>query len=266
MKKIVALLLLVLMLFATACGSTSSSDEKKPLPTKDEEVQLHYRDIMVPYDEVEKAERIVLLQTALWYTGRDGIYTEAEVAAPESMNYDGQSVLAFRMSNATKFLFHAPAGDVTLYDNSGKTVTLSASEFESLRVISAQNIDGALSYLENFQNSNCIILASKDGNCVMSDFSYAVTAEGEGVLSISAKQEIGTANILKNMGWGEECACNLVASDKFYVPDPIVDGQRGSIVAPISGTTINGKILDASIAQGRINDLLYIEKIVEANK
>lgn len=264
MKKIVALLLAACLLFATACGSTQSGDEKKPLPTEDEEVQLHYRDIMVPYDDVEKAERIVLLQTALWYTGRDGIYTEAEIAAPEAMDYDGQSVLAFRMSNVTKFLFHTPEGEVTLYDNGGTAVTLSAAEFEALRVISAQNIDGAISYLENFQSSNSIILATEDGSCIMSDFSYAVTAEGEGILSVSAKQEIGTADVLTNVGWGAECACNLVASDKFYVPDPVIDGQRGAVVAPLSGTTINGKILDESIAQGRINDLLYIEKIVEA--
>lgn len=263
MKKIVALLLIALMLFATACGP-ARSDEKKPLPTKDQEVKLHYRDIMVPYDEVEKAERIVLLQTALWYTGRDGIYTEAEVAAPEAMNYDGQSVMAFRMSNVTKFLLNEPTGEVTLYNSNGETVALAAAEFEALRVISAQELDGAANYLDSFQGGNCIILAKDDGNCVMKGFSYAVTAEGEGVLSISAKQELSTADVLTNMGWGAECACNLVASDKFYVPDPIVDGERGAVVAPLSGTTINGKILDASIAQGRINDLLYIEKIVEA--
>ena len=269
MKKkliaIVAALLSLGMLF-TACGADddpAADGEKKALPTQEvapAEEEVHYRDIMVPYDQVTKSDRIILLQTALCFNGREGIYTEAEVAPAEDFSFNGAAVKAFRMENATKFLNNKLAGDVQVYDMNGTATTMSAADFNALRVLS---VDASEAYLENFQGSVRVDLVSENGATVIKDFKYAVTAEGEGVLSVAPKAEIAIADLLQWMGWDESADYNLVATDKFYVPDTVIDGLRGSIVSPLSGTTINGKIQDTSVAQGRINDLIYVEKIVK---
>jgi hypothetical protein len=64
------------------------------------------------------------------------------------------------------------------------------------------------------------------------------------------------------VGWETGASYRFVATDKFHIPvspEALVTGEiRGGLTG-----VINGSFPDLSIANGKLNDLLFIEPVVD---
>ena len=102
MKKLllaIFILMLSLCLFA-ACGQSEEAGEEAAGEEAAEEtaepvvgVDVMYKDIMVPYDELAPADHIVVLQNAVNFN-REGFYTEETKPVTANISYQGAEVAA----------------------------------------------------------------------------------------------------------------------------------------------------------------------------
>lgn len=261
MKKILAFILTaILMLSLVACGaapaeptSGSATEEKKQLPvsTPAEETTAAplYKDIMKPYSDIQHGKRLVILQNTLVFS-RKGIMTEDEAPVPEVVSYNDADYNAYPMVAATKFLVEELAGTVTVYDTDGNSSAFAAADFEAASVL-----------IDDFQSGNSPILLAADGTAV-EKFDYAAMESGEIIFSIVTEQEVNVNEYLQKFGWDNTKTYNLVATDVFYIPITPEDYDEGGLRGALSGA-INANFPDMIIATGKLNDVVFIEEIVE---
>lgn len=261
MRKILAFILAaVLMLSLAACGaapaeptSGSATEEKKQLPVSSAETEAPaeplYKDIMKPYSDIQHGKRLVILQNTLVFS-RKGIMTEDEAPVPEVISYNDADYNAYPMAAVTKFLVEELSGTVTVYDTDGASVSFEAADFEAASVL-----------IDDFQSGNSPILLAADGAAV-ENFDYAVMESGEVIFSIVTEQEVNVNEYLQKFGWDNTKTYNLVATDVFYIPITPEDYDEGGLRGALSGA-INANFPDMIIATGKLNDVVFIEEIVE---
>ena len=261
MKKILAFILTaVLMLSLVACGaapaeptSGSATEEKKQLPVsapaEETTAAPLYKDIMKPYSDIQHGKRLVILQNTLVFS-RKGIMTEEEAPVPEVVSYNDADYNAYPMAAATKFLVAELSGTVTVYDTEGNSSTFAAADFEAASVL-----------IDDFQSGNSPIILAADGTAV-ENFDYAAMESGEIIFSIVTEQEVNVNEYLQKFGWDNTKTYNLVATDVFYIPITPEDYDEGGLRGALSGA-INANFPDMIIATGKLNDVVFIEEIVE---
>ena len=257
MKKILALIMTLAMAMSmAACSSSpseSTSEEKKQLPVSsvDEtssEAPL-YKDIMKPYAEIQHGKRLVILQNTLVFS-REGIMTEAEAPVAETVSYNGADYNGYPMTAATKHLIEGVTGDVTVYTTDGTSMTVAAADFEAMTVL-----------VDDFQSGNSPILLAANLRTI-ENFDYAVMPSGEVIFSIITEQEVNVNEYLQKFDWDNTKTYNLVATDVFYIPITPEDYDEGGLRGALSGA-INANFPDMIIATGKLNDVVFIEEIVE---
>ena len=261
MKKIIALILALTMVFALcACGAAEApeqvveqQEEKKALPvatvTEPEATAAPlYKDIMKPYSDIEHGKRLIILQNTLQFS-REGVFTEAETPVAEPVSFNGADYNGYPMSAATRFLTEALEGDVTVYTTDDASVTVSAADFEAATVL-----------VDDFQSGNSPILLLANGTAV-ENFDYAVMASGEGIFSIISEQNVNLMDLFADYGWDTSLTYNVVATDVFYIPVTPEDYDEGGLRGALSGA-INANFVDMVIATGKLNDVVFIEQIV----
>lgn len=271
MKKLLVLMLVLSMTMSmAACGSEKTeapaetktevaeekpaTEEKKALPVKEapaEEAAAEplYKDIMKPYSEIQHGKRLIILQNTLVFS-RAGVYTEEEAAVAEPVTYNGAEYNGYAMTYATKHLTQALEGDVTVYAVDGTSKVFAAADFEAMKVL-----------VDDFQSGNSPILLAADGSAV-ENFDYAQMASGEAIFSIITEQEVNVNEYLQKFGWDNTKTYNLVATDVFYIPITPEDYDEGGLRGALSGA-INANFPDMIIATGKLNDVIFIEEIVE---
>lgn len=210
----------------------------------------HYKSIMKPYDQITHGKRIVILQSCIVYS-RDGFYTEDTIGKPETITYDGNEVSAYALTHPIALLNEVPSGDVTVYSADGSNTVVSAEEFSGMYAI-----------IDDFQSGNPAVLYHPENNTVISDFDYAIMANGEGIISMVTEQERNVNDLLVAYGWDNTLPYHLVATDYFYVPITPEDYDEGGIRGALSGS-INASFPDMTIAMGKLNDVICIEEVVE---
>ena len=269
MKRIVALMLaLALCLSLAACGGSAAApateapaatekpaEEKKALPVAtqapEDEVPAEtlYRDAMIPFEELIPAERIVILQNTLNF-GREGFYTEATKPVTESVLLDGQSVDAYKLTYALNFLTYGYDGGAQVVNASGEVVEFTKEELE-----------GSYIYIEGFQSYTLPVLFNPTTGAKVVDFDHLIT-DNEMVISIITEQSRRCVDMFALLGWDTVSATyHVMATDKFFVPATPVDYDDGEIRGALSGS-VNGTFPEMVPAQGKINDVVYIEKVV----
>ena len=154
------------------------------------------------------------------------------------------------MAAVTKFLVEELSGTVTVYDTDGASVSFEAADFEAASVL-----------IDDFQSGNSPILLAADGAAV-ENFDYAVMESGEVIFSIVTEQEVNVNEYLQKFGWDNTKNYNLVATDVFYIPITPEDYDEGGLRGALSGA-INANFPDMIIATGKLNDVVFIEEIVE---
>lgn len=249
------------MAMAAGCSSApaennDTTEEKKALPTNQVEStegtgeEAHYKSTMKPFEELISGKRIVVLQSSLVYS-RDGFYTEDTAPVAETVSYNGSDVSAYAITHVTDFLLEAPSGDVTTYTVDGTSTVFSAADFSGMYVI-----------VDDFQSGNPVSLYNPETGATVVSFAYAVMANGEGIVSIITEQEENVMDLLTTYGWDTSVSYHLIATDKFYIPITPEDYDDGGIRGSLSGS-INASFPEMTIAMGKMNDVLYIEEIVE---
>lgn len=266
MKRMVALmLLLAIVLSLAACGGSSAAEttaatekpaeEKKSLPVAtqaaEEEVPAEtlYRDAMIPFEELVPAERIVILQNTLNF-GREGFYTEETKPVTEEVKLDGQTVAAYKLTYALNFLTFG-------YEN-GAQVVNAAGEVQEF---SKEELEGSYVYIEGFQSYTLPVLFNPATGAKVVDFDHLIT-DNEMVISIITEQSRRCMDMFALLGWDTASTTyHVMATDKFFVPATPVDYDDGEIRGALSGS-VNGTFPEMVPAQGKINDVVYIEKVV----
>lgn len=270
MKKLLVLMMVLAMTASmAACGSEKAeapaetkteapaekeeTEEKKALPVKEEAAEEEaaplYKDIMKPYSEIQHGKRLVILQNTLAFS-REGITTEADKAVAETVSYNGADYNGYAMTYATRHLTQALEGDVTVYALDGTSKVYPAADFEAMTVL-----------IDDFQSGNSPILLAADGSAI-ENFEGAVLASGEVIFSIITEQEVNVNELLQKYGWDNSKTYNLVATDVFYIPITPEDYDEGGLRGALSGA-INANFPDMVIATGKLNDVVFIEEIVE---
>ena len=266
MKRIVALmLLLAIVLSLAACGGSSAAEttaatekpaeEKKSLPVAtqaaEEEVPAEtlYRDAMIPFEELVPAERIVILQNTLNF-GREGFYTEETKPVTEEVKLDGQTVAAYKLTYALDFLTFG-------YENGAQVVNAAGEVLEMTK----EELEGAYVYIEGFQSYTLPVLFNPATGAKVVDFDHLIT-DNEMVISIITEQSRRCMDMFALVGWDTASTTyHVMATDKFFVPATPVDYDDGEIRGALSGS-VNGTFPEMVPAQGKINDVVYIEKVV----
>ncbi len=210
----------------------------------------HYKATMVPYDELEPVNHIVILQNALKYLA-DGFYTEDTAPAAEEITYKEETVSAYAMSDAAALLNNSCEGDVTVVTMEEEETTMTADQFVGLKVI-----------FDDSEEGNPPVLYDPDAGTEITDFWYALTAEGEAVFSVNRNQSCLLTDMLALAGWDPEADYTVCAVDKFHIP---VTGEfvaAGEIRGTLSGA-VNGSFGELPIAGGKINDVMLIQPLQE---
>ena len=254
MKKILSLLLIILLVLTlAACGSgnpepgneTEGGNNTPPAGEGPKEGEPTYKEKMVPYDQLEPSERIVLLQNALNFS-REGFYTADTKPQTETITYQDNSVEAYSMEYVLAFLNKGVVGEVTVTKTDGSTINLAADELAGMYVIL------------DFTSGDAPVLYNPASGTEVTDFFYAVTGAGEAIYSVVSDSIHNAAELLRAVGWDESATYRYVATDKFYIPVEPQERANGEIRGTLSGA-INGSFPDLAIASGKINDVLLIE-------
>lgn len=262
MKRIVALvLLLALCLSLAACGAKTESpktEEKKTLPVVTEAVEEEtvpketlYKDAMIPFEDIVPAERIIVLQNTLNF-GREGFYTEETKPVTEEVKLDGQTVAAYKLTYALDFLTFG-------YEN-GAQVVNAAGEVQEF---TKEELEGSYVYIEGFQSYTLPVVFNPATGAKVVDFDHLITDNKEMVISIITEQSRRCMDMFELVGWDTTSATyHVMATDKFFVPATPVDYDDGELRGALSGS-VNGTFPEMVPAQGKINDVIYVEKVVK---
>lgn len=256
------LLLVAMMLSLTACGGsdapatperpevageTAGAEEGAKAGDTEGGKKPTYKETMVPYDQLPPAKRIVLLQNTLNFS-REGFYNENNKPATEDIEYNGNTVAAYSMSYPLALLTNGSTGDLTVTNNDGSTMTISAADFAGLYVI----ID--------FTSDAPPVLYNPASGTEITDFLFATTAEGEAIYSIVSGSTYNATELVASVGWDTEATYRYVATDKFYIPVGPAESATGEVRGALSGA-INASFPELTIAGGKINDLICIQAI-----
>ena len=255
MKRFIALMLLLALCLSMAACGTAGTEEKKELPIAtqptegDVPEETLYKDAMIPFEDLIPAERIVILQNAVNF-GREGFYTEETKPVTEDVILDGQTVAAYKLTYALQFLTFG-------YENGAQVV----SEAGDVLEMTKEELDAAYVYIEGFQSYTLPVVFIPGTDVKVVDFDHLIT-ENEMVISIITEQSRRCVDMFEMLGWDTTSATyHVMATDKFFVPATPVDYDDGEIRGALSGS-VNGTFPEMVPAQGKINDVLYLEKVV----
>ena len=233
------------LLFAfAACNSAADS------PKGDEPPKEHYRGSMKPLDELVPAERIVILQNVFNPNTREGFFTRETRPAAVEIEYNGGKAAAYPISPVIELLHKGCEGTVAVTKTDGGKAEFSAADFRGMYVIPGLSPEVPPVFYNPATKS------------AVSDFAYAVTAEGEAIYSVTGGSYHSIHELLAGAGWKTGATYRFVATDKFHIPVTPDAAATGELRGGLSGV-VNGSFPDMSIAHGKINDVLYIEPAAE---
>ena len=261
MKRIVALvLLLALCLSLAACGAKEApkTEEKKTLPVATEAVEEEsvpketlYKDAMIPFEDIVPAERIIVLQNTVNF-GREGFYTEQTKPVTTDITMDGETVAAYSMTYPLNFLTFG-------YENGAQVVTVSGEVLEFTK----EELEASYVIIKDFQSYEAPVLYNPETKVKVVDFDHLITDNKEMVISIITEQSRRCMDMFALVGWDTASTTyHVMATDKFFVPATPQDYDDGELRGALSGS-VNGTFPEMVPAQGKINDVIYVEKVVK---
>ena len=116
-------------------------------------------------------------------------------------------------------------------------------------------------YIEGFQSYTLPVVFVPGTDVKVVDFDHLIT-DNEMVISVITEQSRRCTDMFEMLGWDTASTpYHVMATDKFFVPATPVDYDDGEIRGALSGS-VNGTFPEMVPAQGKINDVVYIEKVV----
>jgi len=249
MKKKTFLFLFTLLFPFAACNRAEDTSQKGGELVEEETPKHSYKSTMTPFDQLVHAERIVILQNVFNPGAREGFYTRDTRPAAVEIEYNGTKADAWPISHAIGFLHKGCEGTVAVTKTGGGKAEFSAADFRGMYVMLDLR-SGAPPVLYNPATKSTVI-----------DFAYAVTGAGEAIYSVVSGSDHNVSELLAKAGWNTGAAYRFVATDKFYIPVEPEAAASGELRG--APGIVNGSFPDLSIAHGKINDVLFIERIAE---
>ena len=124
-----------------------------------------------------------------------------------------------------------------------------------------EELEAAYVYIEGFQSYTLPVVFVPGTDVKVVDFDHLIT-DNEMVISIITEQSRRCVDMFNMLGWDTESTTyHVMATDKFFVPATPVDYDDGEIRGALSGS-VNGTFPEMVPAQGKINDVIYLEKVV----
>lgn len=260
-------LLLVLLFLAGCSNAPASPAPASPAAPQDTEAPVEatktlaplvvantpevkpttYKESMLPFDQLIPGDRIVILQNTINF-GREGFYTPETKPVTQEIEIAGEKVNAYPISYAINFLKNELAGNLKVFHQDGTETEVSVEEFSGLFIV----ID--------FTSDQPPLLVNPQTGLEITDFIYAVTDQGEVIYSVVSGSFHNTHELLIKLGWDVDKTYRCVATDKFYFPVGAAELGTGEIRGTLSGA-VNASFPDLKIASGKMNDLIYIEKM-----
>lgn len=241
------LFLILLSVFAACNGPGDSSKGDTP----EGETHHSYKETMVSVDLITPADRIVILQNVFNPNAREGFYTRETMPAAEVITYSGGNAEAFPISHAIDLLHKGCEGKVAVVKTDGGRTEFSVEDFRGMYV------------MFDLKSETPPILHNPATKSTATDFAYAVTGAGEVIYSVVSGSYHNIKELLTKAGWDTGATYRFVATDKFHLPVEPGAIAAGELRGALSGT-VNGSFPDLSLANGKINDVLYIELIEPA--
>ena len=126
-----------------------------------------------------------------------------------------------------------------------------------------EELEGSYIYIEGFQSYTLPVLFNPATGAKVVDFDHIITDNKEMVISIVTEQDRRFVDMFALVEW-DTAATNyhVMATDKFFIPVTPEDYDDGELRGALSGS-VNGTFPDMIIAQGKINDGIYLEKVVK---
>ena len=247
-KNLLLCFTMVVLVFAFAgCGGTTDSYNNGEML---EEKLPNYRSSMLPLDQLVPAERIVIMQNVYNSNTREGFYTNETRPAAVEIEYSGAKVNAWPLTHTIEFLHKGCTGTVVVIGTDGGMTEFSADDFRSMYAIFDFRSDAAPVFYNPATKSTVL------------DFAYAKTSEGEVIYSVVSGSYQNVNELFAKMGWNAGATYRFVATDKFYIQVAPDSAANGELRGGLSGV-VNGSFPDLAMAHGKINDVLYIEQVVE---
>jgi len=244
-EKLLLFLSMSMLLFVfAACHSAVDS------PETDEPPKGSYKRDMKPLEELIPAERIIILQSVFNPNTREGFYTRETRPAAVEIGYNGTRVEAYPISPAIELLHKGGAGTFTVTKTDGGKAEFSPEDFRGMYV------------MFDFKAGTPPSLYNPATGSAVTDFAYAVTGGGEAIYSVVGGSYHNINELLAKVGWKTGVTYRLVSTDRFYVPAEPEATATGELRGGLSGV-VNGSLPDMKVASGKINDVLYIEPILE---
>jgi len=246
-SSLLFLSLLTLLLTFCSCGGTAGSPENGESTAMPKE---HYRSNMKPLDELTSAERIVILQNVFSPDTREGFYTRETRPSAVEIEFNGKKANAYPMRPVIDLFHKGCEGTIVVTKTDGVKAEFSADDFYGM--YAALDLkSGAPPALYNPTTKSAV-----------ADFAHAVTSEGEAIYSVVGGSYHNVNELLACVGWKTDAAYRFVATDKFYLPAGPEATVTGELRGGLSGV-VNGSFPDLIIAHGKINDVLYIERLAQ---
>ena len=244
-KLLLFFFLCTLLSVFVSCSGTGDLPEAGE-PAK----KVHYRGDMKPLDELIPAERIVILQNVFSSDTREGFFTRETRPSATVIEYNRGNKDAYPISHAVDLLQKGCGGTVTVTRADGGKAEFSADDFRGMYV------------MLDFRSDAPPVLYNPATKSTAADFAYAVTSEGEVIYSVVSGAYQNAKEMLSKVGWKTDVTYRFVATDKFHLPVGPEATATGELRGALSGV-VNGSFPDLSLANGKINDVLYIEPVVE---
>ncbi len=206
----------------------------------------HYKDTMVPFEELIPSDRIVIVQNVLNFT-REGFFTEDTKPVTEMISYKDAETAAYQIAPIIGFLNNGLDGDLKVFTIDGTETAIGAEDFSAMYII-----------IDDFMSGNSPILYNPATGTEIVDFDYALTTANEAIVSVLPEEDAILSELVAMVNWGENAPCRLVATDKFYIPLTTEETAVGELRGSISGA-VNASVPGMQKAGGKINDVVYVE-------
>lgn len=238
MKRLVALLLALVMVFAlAACGTKTAAPNDEPSSAAGEEETTKWKDKMASLKKPTDAPRVVIFQNFIKFD--DSVKDFADFGGKPTAEDK-----TYSLATLDKVLTQGVEGDLTILDKDGNSNTASAADLAAATVTVDEEGLGSI----------------KIGSVTVDNFAYLITANKEALLFVNPEEIITLPDMFKALGY--EACTNVfaTASDGYWcLTDNAGETEGSEIRGTLSGAVNCNLAVEGKGGAGKLNDLFFFD-------
>lgn len=238
MKRLVALLLALVMIFAlAACGAKDPAQSDEPTNATGEEETTKWKDKMATLSKPTDAPRVVIFQN----------YIKFDESVKDFADFGGKPAAedkTYSLATLDKVFTQGVEGDLTILDKDGNSKTASAADLATATVTVSEEGTGLI----------------KIGGVSVDNFSYLITANKEALVFVAPEETITLPDLFAALGYDACTNVFATASDNFWCcTDNAGETEASEIRGTLSGAVNCNLAVEGKGGAGKINDLFFID-------